>query len=51
MPITILGREQELAEEPNLHVAVADLNKDGYTGFSIGNCQGNTISLGNYGRK
>ena len=33
--VTILGGEQELAEQPNFHVAVADMNKDGTQDFLL----------------
>ena len=33
--VTTLGGDQELAEQPNLHVAVADMNKDGTQDFLL----------------
>ena len=38
--VTILGGDQELAEQPNLHVAVADMNKDGTQDFLLETVEG-----------
>ena len=38
--VSILGKEQELAEQPNLHVAVADMNKDGIQDFLLETAKG-----------
>ena len=38
--VTILGGEQELADQPNLHVAVADMNKDGTQDFLLETADG-----------
>ena len=38
--VTILGGEQELAEQSKLHVAVADMNKDGTQDFLLETAEG-----------